>query len=54
MSGSAAAGVGRAGGVVVFGSVNVDATSYVRAFPLPGETVHSSGFRVALGGKGAN
>ncbi|MFE5670655.1 ribokinase [Agromyces sp. NPDC056523] len=40
--------------VVVFGSVNVDATSYVREFPRPGETVHSSGFRVALGGKGAN
>jgi ribokinase len=42
------------GVVVVFGSVNVDATSYVRDFPRPGETVHSSGFRVALGGKGAN
>lgn len=42
------------GTVVVFGSVNVDATSYVRAFPRPGETVHSHGFRVALGGKGAN
>ena len=40
--------------VVVFGSVNVDATSYVRAFPRPGETVHSHGFRIALGGKGAN
>jgi ribokinase len=45
---------GRADAVVVFGSVNVDATSYVRDFPRPGETVHSSGFRVALGGKGAN
>jgi ribokinase len=42
------------GTVVVFGSVNVDATSYVREFPRPGETVHSEGFRVALGGKGAN
>jgi ribokinase len=42
------------GTVVVFGSVNVDATSYVHEFPRPGETVHSSGFRVALGGKGAN
>jgi ribokinase len=45
---------GRRDAVVVFGSVNVDATSYVRDFPRPGETVHSSGFRVALGGKGAN
>jgi ribokinase len=42
------------GTVVVFGSVNVDATSYVHEFPGPGETVHSLGFRVALGGKGAN
>lgn len=46
--------VGRRDTVVVFGSVNVDATSYVHEFPRPGETVHSSGFRVALGGKGAN
>ncbi|MGR0218422.1 ribokinase [Agromyces sp. ZXT2-6] len=45
---------GRRDAVVVFGSVNVDATSYVRDFPRPGETVHSRGFRVALGGKGAN
>lgn len=45
---------GSRGAVVVFGSVNVDATSYVREFPRPGETVHSHGFRVALGGKGAN
>jgi ribokinase len=45
---------GRRDAVVVFGSVNVDATSYVRDFPRPGETVHSSGLRVALGGKGAN
>ncbi|MBM7502560.1 ribokinase [Agromyces aurantiacus] len=44
----------RSHGVVVFGSVNVDATSYVGEFPRPGETVHSHGFRVALGGKGAN
>ncbi|MGR0318906.1 ribokinase [Agromyces sp. ZXT2-3] len=41
-------------GLVVFGSVNVDATSYVDAFPEPGETIHSNGYRVALGGKGAN
>ncbi|UIP59854.1 ribokinase [Agromyces marinus] len=41
-------------GVVVFGSVNLDLTSYVAAFPEPGETIHSVGYRVALGGKGAN
>lgn len=40
--------------LVVVGSVNVDATSYVDAFPQPGETIHSHGYRVALGGKGAN
>ncbi|WP_353814584.1 ribokinase [Agromyces sp. SYSU T00266] len=40
--------------LVVLGSVNVDATSYVDAFPRPGETIHSRDHRVALGGKGAN
>ena len=42
------------GHVLVFGSVNVDVTSYVREFPAPGETVHSHGFAIGLGGKGAN
>ncbi|MDQ2661820.1 MAG: ribokinase [Actinomycetota bacterium] len=42
------------GRVVVFGSLNVDSTSYVEAFPAPGETVLSHGFHVALGGKGSN
>jgi ribokinase len=40
--------------VVVVGSLNVDSTSYVAAFPAPGETVLSHGFQVALGGKGSN
>ncbi|MRX43518.1 ribokinase [Agromyces kandeliae] len=40
--------------LVVVGSVNIDATSYVDAFPQPGETIHSHGHRIALGGKGAN
>ncbi|GAA1795559.1 ribokinase [Agromyces lapidis] len=40
--------------VVVVGSLNVDATSYVERFPAPGETVTSRAFRTALGGKGAN
>ncbi|WP_353826343.1 PfkB family carbohydrate kinase [Agromyces sp. SYSU T0242] len=40
--------------VVVVGSLNVDTTSYVDAFPRPGETVRSTGHLVALGGKGAN
>lgn len=42
------------GRVVVVGSLNVDSTSYVQAFPEPGETVRSHGFQVALGGKGSN
>jgi ribokinase len=42
------------GRVVVFGSLNVDSTSYVQAFPAPGETILSHGFQVALGGKGSN
>ena len=40
--------------VVVVGSLNVDSTSYVEAFPEPGETIRSHGFQVALGGKGSN
>ena len=43
-----------AGRVVVIGSLNVDSTSYVDAFPAPGETVLARDFEVALGGKGAN
>ncbi|MEF3404597.1 ribokinase [Agromyces sp. CCNWLW203] len=43
-----------AGRVVVIGSLNVDSTSYVDAFPAPGETILARGFEVALGGKGAN
>ncbi|RXZ66817.1 PfkB family carbohydrate kinase, partial [Agromyces albus] len=42
------------GPVVVFGSLNVDSTSYVAAFPAPGETILAHGFQVALGGKGSN
>lgn len=42
------------GAVVVFGSLNVDSTSYVEAFPAPGETILSHGFQIALGGKGSN
>lgn len=43
-----------AGRVIVIGSLNVDSTSYVDAFPVPGETILARDFQVALGGKGAN
>ena len=46
--------MGSPGRVVVVGSLNVDSTSYVAAFPEPGETIRSHGFQVALGGKGSN
>lgn len=42
------------GRVVVVGSLNVDATSYVERFPAPGETIVGRDFGTALGGKGAN
>ncbi|KQX04966.1 MULTISPECIES: ribokinase [unclassified Leifsonia] len=42
------------GRVLVLGSLNVDSTSYVAEFPAPGETVSSTGYAVALGGKGTN
>ena len=46
--------MGSPGRVVVVGSLNVDSTSYVEAFPEPGETIRSHRFQVALGGKGSN
>ncbi len=42
------------GSVVVVGSANVDQVYRVTRIPAPGETVLSSGFTTALGGKGQN
>src|SRR5699024_9261144 len=40
--------------VVVLGSINVDFTTQVNAFPKAGETVRGEHFKVTAGGKGAN
>lgn len=40
--------------VLVVGSLNVDATTYVERFPEPGETIAAHAFQTALGGKGSN
>ncbi|MFF2886176.1 ribokinase [Paenibacillus sp. NPDC057967] len=40
--------------LLVIGSVNMDVVSNVKQFPLPGETIHSSGTKFVPGGKGAN
>ena len=40
--------------VVVVGSANVDQVFRVARIPAPGETVLSSGFTIAMGGKGQN
>lgn len=40
--------------LLVIGSVNMDVVSNVKQFPLPGETLHSSGTKFVPGGKGAN
>lgn len=40
--------------VAVLGSLNMDLVTYVPRHPLPGETLTSSGFSTAPGGKGAN
>ncbi|WP_373427450.1 ribokinase [Arthrobacter pascens] len=45
---------GTAGRIVVVGSLNADLTVYCERLPLPGETVHGSGFAVHPGGKSAN
>jgi len=42
------------GGIVVVGSLNADLTIYCERLPLPGETVHGTGFAVNPGGKSAN
>lgn len=42
------------GRVIVLGSANVDAVTFVDAFPQPGETVLARDARTGLGGKGAN
>ncbi|MCX6498620.1 MAG: ribokinase [Arthrobacter sp.] len=43
-----------AGSIVVVGSLNADLTIYTERLPLPGETLHGSGFAVNPGGKSAN
>jgi len=40
--------------IVVVGSLNMDFVAQVERSPLPGETVHGTGFRTVPGGKGAN
>lgn len=42
------------GRIVVVGSLNADLTMYCERLPLPGETVHGTGFAVSSGGKSAN
>lgn len=42
------------GRIVVVGSLNADLTIYTERLPLPGETLHGSGFAVNPGGKSAN
>ncbi|UZX01365.1 ribokinase [Arthrobacter sp. CDRTa11] len=45
---------GKSGRIVVVGSLNADLTIYCERLPLPGETVHGTGFAVNPGGKSAN
>lgn len=45
---------GAHGRIVVIGSLNADLTIYCERLPLPGETVHGTGFAVNPGGKSAN
>jgi ribokinase len=46
--------VEKTGRIVVVGSLNADLTIYCERLPLPGETVHGTGFSVNPGGKSAN
>ncbi|HRK24205.1 MAG TPA: ribokinase, partial [Beijerinckiaceae bacterium] len=45
---------GKVASVAVAGSINLDIVMTAERLPGPGETVSGSGFRLALGGKGAN
>lgn len=40
--------------IAVFGSINCDVVAYLEHLPKPGETLHGSGYKIGLGGKGAN
>lgn len=40
--------------IVVVGSLNADLTIYTERLPLPGETLHGTGFAINPGGKSAN
>ncbi len=40
--------------ILVIGSINMDLVTEVPHMPLPGETIHSSGFHMIPGGKGMN
>lgn len=40
--------------IAVFGSINIDLTTYAERLPQPGETLHGSRYGLGLGGKGCN
>ncbi len=40
--------------IVVFGSINIDLTTYGADLPRPGETLHGERYSIGLGGKGCN
>lgn len=40
--------------IAVFGSINIDLTSYGARLPRPGETLHGDRYAIGLGGKGCN
>lgn len=40
--------------IAVFGSINIDLTTYGKRLPQPGETLHGDSYAIGLGGKGCN
>ena len=40
--------------IAVFGSINIDLTTYADRLPRPGETLHGERYAIGLGGKGCN
>lgn len=40
--------------IAIFGSINIDLTTYGERLPAPGETLHGDLYAIGLGGKGCN
>lgn len=40
--------------ITIFGSINIDITTYTKRLPVASETIHGQSYSIGLGGKGCN